>query len=360
MIYGGSTEGDSNWACKSRSKRDCMEMEGERRNEALISFGPEDLKGVNLPHNDALVIQARVANYDIMRVFVDSGNYVNDIFKEALVQMDLQGYHLEALDTTLFVFAGHAVYPEGEIVLPLSLCTEDLKKTVMTTLTMVEVPSSYNIILGLLAMNEPRAVASTYNQKIKFPVEAKWVKSGEISLLPRSVMWKRSEWTRRGRGRRGRDIVVVAEEEQEVLEIGPGKEIWVARDLDLSTQVSLINILKTNLNVFAWSQQELIGISTLIAEHHLNILPRSRPVKQKKRHFCPQKDKVIDVHVKDLLKAGHIREIQFPTWLSNVVLVPKLIGKWKMCVDFRDLNKACPKDHYSLPRIDQLVDSTYG
>ncbi|KAL0395197.1 UNVERIFIED_CONTAM: Pro-Pol polyprotein [Sesamum latifolium] len=60
------------------------------------------------------------------------------------------------------------------------------------------------------------------------------------------------------------------------------------------------------------------------------------------------------------MAAGHIEEIQFPKWLSNVVLVPKPGGKWRMCIDFRDLNKACPKDFYPLPRIDQLVDSTSG
>ncbi|KAL0427953.1 UNVERIFIED_CONTAM: hypothetical protein Slati_2970100 [Sesamum latifolium] len=60
------------------------------------------------------------------------------------------------------------------------------------------------------------------------------------------------------------------------------------------------------------------------------------------------------------MAAGHIEEIQFPKWLSNLVLVPKLGGKWRMCIDFRDLNKACPKDFYPLPRIDQLVDSTSG
>ncbi|XP_075515414.1 uncharacterized protein LOC142550057 [Primulina tabacum] len=94
MISGGSTDGDPNRARKSRSRRDCMEVEGVKRSEAVISFGTEDLKGVNLPHNDALVIKARVANYDILRVFVDSGSSVNVIFKEALVQMDLQGFQL--------------------------------------------------------------------------------------------------------------------------------------------------------------------------------------------------------------------------------------------------------------------------
>ena len=61
-----------------------------------------------------------------------------------------------------------------------------------------------------------------------------------------------------------------------------------------------------------------------------------------------------------LLNAGHIREIQYPEWLANVVLVKKANGKWRMCVDFMDLNKACPKDSYPLPSIDALVDSASG
>jgi len=61
-----------------------------------------------------------------------------------------------------------------------------------------------------------------------------------------------------------------------------------------------------------------------------------------------------------LLDAGHIREIQYLEWLANVVLVKKANGKWRMCVDFTNLNKACPKDSYPLPSIDALVDSASG
>jgi len=61
-----------------------------------------------------------------------------------------------------------------------------------------------------------------------------------------------------------------------------------------------------------------------------------------------------------LLSAGHITEIQYPGWLENIVLVKKGSGKWRICVDFTDLNKACPKDSYPLPNIDALVDSASG
>ncbi|XP_075479418.1 uncharacterized protein LOC142520300 [Primulina tabacum] len=113
IISGGSTDGDSNRARKARSRREYLEVDGSGRNEPVISFGLEDLRGVSLPHNDALVIHARVANYDVLRVFIDNRSSVKVIFKEALVQMDLHEYQLEAVETALFGFARHAVYPEG-------------------------------------------------------------------------------------------------------------------------------------------------------------------------------------------------------------------------------------------------------
>ena len=60
------------------------------------------------------------------------------------------------------------------------------------------------------------------------------------------------------------------------------------------------------------------------------------------------------------MSVGFIQEVYYPNWLANVVLVKKANGKWRMCVDFMDLNKACPKDSFPLPMIDQLVDSTAG
>ena len=76
--------------------------------------------------------------------------------------------------------------------------------------------------------------------------------------------------------------------------------------------------------------------------------------------FVSERDNAIKEEVQKLTLAKFIREVYYPDWLANVVMVKKANGKWRMCVDFTDLNKACPKDSYSLPRIDQLVDSTTG
>ena len=81
---------------------------------------------------------------------------------------------------------------------------------------------------------------------------------------------------------------------------------------------------------------------------------------QRQRKFNEERRLVIRKETHKLLSTGHIREIQYPEWLANVVLVKKVNAKWRMCVDFTNLNKACPKDSYLLPSIDALVDSASG
>ena len=88
--------------------------------------------------------------------------------------------------------------------------------------------------------------------------------------------------------------------------------------------------------------------------------PKVRPVHQRRRKFNEERRRVVQEETKNLLNVGHIREIQYTEWLANVVLMKKANGKWRMCVDFTDLYKACPKDSYPLPSIDTLVDSASG
>lgn len=73
-----------------------------------------------------------------------------------------------------------------------------------------------------------------------------------------------------------------------------------------------------------------------------------------------EKQEAISGELEKLLAAGFIKKFQFSRWIANVVLVKKSNGKWRMCVDYSDLSRACPKDFYPLPNIDQLIDSTVG
>ena len=104
----------------------------------------------------------------------------------------------------------------------------------------------------------------------------------------------------------------------------------------------------------------MLGIPREVAEHALRLIPGSKPAKQRLHHFDNERRRAIGEEIAELLAVGFIREVFHSDWLTNPVLVKKKTGKWRMCVDYTGLNKACPKDHFPLPCIDQIVDSTSG
>ena len=120
----------------------------------------------------------------------------------------------------------------------------------------------------------------------------------------------------------------------------------------------LIHFLKQNKDAFAWRQEDMGGIDPTIITHKLNVIPSFKLIKQKRRSFAPERQKAINEEVGKLLQAGAIREVEYLKWLANVVLVKKVNGKWRLCIDFTDINRACPKDSFPLPRIDLIVDAT--
>ena len=102
------------------------------------------------------------------------------------------------------------------------------------------------------------------------------------------------------------------------------------------------------------------GIDPKVIVYRLNVDPSHKPIRQKMRSFNLERYKAIEEEVEKLLKTGFIREAYYPNWLANVVMVKMPNGKWRICIDFIDLNKACPKDRFPLPRIDQLVNAIAG
>src|ERR1044072_5030299 len=136
------------------------------------------------------------------------------------------------------------------------------------------------------------------------------------------------------------------------------KEVNIGASLDSSVKVKLINLLKEYVDVFAWSYQDMPGLDTSIVENHLPLRPESPPVKQKLRRVHPEMAEKIKKEVQKQLDTGFLVTSEYPQWLANIVHVSKKDGKVRMCVDYRDLNKASPKDDFPLPHIDILVDST--
>ena len=92
-------------------------------------------------------------------------------------------------------------------------------------------------------------------------------------------------------------------------------------------------VLLNNIDVFAWSHLDMVGINLKVASHKLNIIPTAKPIRQKVRRFHLARHQIIQMEVDNLLRAGFIREVKYPEWLANVVVVPKKGDKWRVCVD---------------------------
>ncbi|XP_074323995.1 uncharacterized protein LOC141660915 [Apium graveolens] len=140
----------------------------------------------------------------------------------------------------------------------------------------------------------------------------------------------------------------------------PSKVFKVGSQLSDEMKERLTRFLVKNLDVFAWSHSDMVGIDPGVICHRLNIFPNCTGIQQKHRPVSGERAIALKEEVDRLLKVGLIKESYYPEWLANPVLMKKPNGKWRTCLDFTDLNKVFPKDSFPLPRIDQLVDATAG
>ncbi|GJS54348.1 reverse transcriptase domain-containing protein [Tanacetum coccineum] len=178
-------------------------------------------------------------------------------------------------------------------------------------------PSPYNGIIGRPRLRKIQAVPSTTHGMLKFPV-----KEGVVTLHSIPIMLA------------GFNLVTGAIKEP------PLEELATAKRMNKPANIT--------------------GVPRSIAEHCLNICEGCPPIRQKRRGQAPDRNKAIQEEVSKLVEAQIMREVHYHSWLSNPIMVKKHDGSWRMCVDFADLNKACPKDCYPLPEIDWKVKSLCG
>ena len=115
----------------------------------------------------------------------------------------------------------------------------------------------------------------------------------------------------------------------------------VYKNLPMSLKEELMAFLRKNVDLFAWTIADMPRIDPEFIRHRLATFPSVRPIAQKRRKMSPNRAMEVQRQV-------HIREVIYLAWLSNVVMVKKSNGKWRMCVDNTDVNKACRKDFYPL------------
>jgi hypothetical protein len=135
------------------------------------------------------------------------------------------------------------------------------------------------------------------------------------------------------------------------------QKVLLGSQLSGEQERTSLRFLFNNKDVFAWSANDLCRVNKDVIEHSLNVDPAIRPRKQKLQKISNDKVEGARNEVKRLLSVGVIREMTYIEWLANTVMVKKANKKWRMCIDFTDLNKACPKDEFPLPRIESLVDA---
>ena len=178
---------------------------------------------------------------------------------------------------------------------------------------MVDCPSSYNVIIGRPTLNRWKATTSTYCLKVKFPTDNR---VGEV----RGDQILAKECYQAVLATRENHTWIIGEEENKVealetvalVENGTTKTTRIGTTLSPKIRTRLIQFLKENLDIFAWSHEDMSGISAKIIQHKLNVDPERKPVQQRQRAFAPERDQAIAKEVTKLLTAGFIREVNYP------------------------------------------------
>ncbi|GJU46090.1 hypothetical protein Tco_1203356 [Tanacetum coccineum] len=253
----------------------------------------------------------------------------------------------------LIGFSEEITWPMGQILLPVKIGDVEHSTSTWMNFVVVRSPSPYNGIIGRPGVRKIQAVPSTAHGMFKFPVPGEILTLRSSRIIPlECTMVSEPEAQPSSITQAAEEMIKVAihpEYPEQTIAIGSTltKEGWKA----------LCELLGCNQDIFAWKSEDMTGVSRHLAEHRLNVREGCLPVRQKKRSQAPGRNKAIQEEVAKLVGAEIMKEVHYHSWLSNPVIVKKHDDSWRMCVDFKDLNKACLKDGYPLLEIDWKVES---
>ncbi|RDX99702.1 hypothetical protein CR513_17219, partial [Mucuna pruriens] len=323
--------------------------------------------------DEPMVISVTAKQYKIERVLVDQGSLANILYWVAVQKLGIRD--LTRCEGVLYGFAGERVPIMGTVEIETTFGDKNGAKTIPVTYTIVNSEASYNIIMGRPALNRLEAVVSTYHLCMKFPV-GQTVATVWADITAAKKCYEDSLRIELNAQEDKVNVLDVDldpryfSEEKGPHPVGDLKKVQIGTSADQKTHIGttldekeeelLVSTLQKNADVFAWTAKDMPGLDLRFMCHELSIKPGSKLIAQKKRKQGEEKRTTIKEEVEKLLAAGFVREVQYPTWLANVVMVKKANGRWRMCTDYTDLNKACPKDPYPLPSIDRLVDGVSG
>ncbi|XP_075659059.1 uncharacterized protein LOC142628917 [Castanea sativa] len=256
-----------------------------------IGFSEEDARRLHHPHDDALVVTIQAGDYNMHRVLVDNGSSTDILYYPAFQQMGIERERLVPTNALLVGFGGTRVFPLGVITLVVTIGDYPQWITRNVAFLVVNCSSTYNAIIGRPTLNSWKVVTSTYHLMIKFPTD---YGVGEL----------------RGDQVAAREERRATTEPVERLEDVPLDESQLERTTkigtlaDLTVRQELTTFLKENRDVFAWSREDMPGIDPSVMVHRLNVSPSFPSVRQKKRIFAQEKDRVVAKEVRKLQEIG--------------------------------------------------------
>jgi len=294
--------------------------------------------------------------------------------------MGLSKEQLQPFQGTLSGFTGERVHVRGYIALKTIFGEGKQANVIKIRYLVVNAPNSYNIVIRRPSFNQLGALVSTKFLVMKYPLDDDGVgtikgdqKIAREYYLASLKLHGRSLPRKEGKSDSVNMVDLDPGEEYQQERLEPTRELKevligsqpyqltkIETSLEPTEEEDLVQLLKTNLDLFAWAPSNMPGVDPSVACHHLAVNPTVKPVVQRKRKLGEERRKAVDEEVKRLQEPHFISEIKYPTWLENTVLVRKASEKWRMCVDYTDLNMACPKYPYPLRSIDRLIDSASG
>ncbi|GJT53639.1 reverse transcriptase domain-containing protein [Tanacetum coccineum] len=304
-----------------------------------------------------MIIEAEIGGHFVHRIYVDGGASLEVLYEHCFVRLrpKIRSQMIPAT-TSLIGFSGETIWPLGQISLLVKIGDEEHSTSAWMNFMVIRSPSQYNGIIGRTGIRKTHAVPSTAHEMLIFPVEGGTVTLRSSRVIPMECAMIFGPSTQHP---------VTSQVLEEKIKVAihpeyPEQTIAIGSTLTEKGRKELCALLRQNLDVFAWKPADMTGVPRHIAEHRLNVREGCLPIRQKKRGQAPERNKAIQEEVEKLVDAGIMKEVHYHSWLSNPVMVKKHDGSWRMCVDFKDLNKACPKDGYPLPEIDWKVESLCG
>nr|AAT01348.1 putative polyprotein [Oryza sativa Japonica Group]AAT85163.1 putative polyprotein [Oryza sativa Japonica Group] len=306
-----------------------------------------------------LVLDPVVRNVKLRRTLIDGASALNILFAKTPDDMQIPRTELKPSNAPFHdVIPGLSATPVGQITLPVTFGTRENFRTENVCFEVADFETAYHAILGRPALAKFMAVPHYTYMMMKMPGPG-----GVISLrsdIKQAVTCDKEscEMPQTHETTLAREEIRLAATTASEGEV-PATKLTKTEESDAKTKKIPLDPsdpdkTANNKDIFAWKPSDMPGIPREVIEHSLHVKEDAKPIKQRLRRFAQDRKDAIKEELTKLLAAGFIKEVLHPDWLANPVLVRKKTGQWRMCVNYTDLNKSCPKDPFGLPRIDQI------